>query len=299
MQTYVWGGLNENNPLTMTLSATGNNLCQLRSDGSILRYQGVDQDWEPLLKSDVPVAIATDGDMVYRLQNSGNVYQYDTSDTSPSWVLLGEDENTVAIVAAGGGLCTLTGDGGIYLYAGTPLEWLKLDDNPSTIAIAAAGYHLYQLHNDGAIWEYNGTPLTGWLQLDTNPATVAIACYGDDLYQLHNDGSVWQFNRYSGDEWTVIGDANGFHTYAITAGNGTVIQQLIDDDDNAYDLYMYTGTPHTGWDCIGDSAGPYRAVVCGLPQPAQVDQPDTDTPTGIYAVSVSGAPGEYMGLQDE
>jgi hypothetical protein len=163
-----------------------------------------------------------------------------------------------------------------------------------TIAIAAAGYHLYQLHADGGIWEYNGTPLTGWLQLDTNPSTIAISCYGDDLYQLHYDGSVWQFNRYSGDSWTMIGDPNGSVTYAIAAGDGTVIQ-LHRDEDNS--VYKYTGTPHTGWECIDSSSVPYRAVVCGLPQPAD-DAPSADTPTGIYAIDGVGYIGEYMGLQD-
>lgn len=296
MQYHVWGGLNDNSPLTMTLSATGNNLCQLRSDGSILRYQGPDKDWEQIGDSPATIAIATDGDMIYQLHNNGNVDRYDTKDASPSWLLVGDDENTVALVAAGGGLCTLTNDGGIYLYAGTPFDWLRLDGNPATIAIAAAGYHLYQLHKDGSIFEYNGTPLTGWLSLDTNPATVAISCFGDDLYQLHNDGSVWQFNRYAGDTWTMIGDPNGFDTFAIVAGNGTVIQ-LHRDRDNT--VFMYTGTPHTGWDEITNSAGAFRALVCGLPQSAAVSPPSVDSPTGIYTVSATGVMGEYMGLQNE
>jgi hypothetical protein len=295
MQYYTWVGM-DNNAAARTLAATGNNLCQLRADGFIYRWVGSAtlQKWDRIDDTPSTVAVVTDGDMVYKLHSDGYIFWYDPYDV-PNWSELGNDSSTTAIAATEGSLLRLMKDGSIDLFDGTPDNWTRLDNNPATIALVCSGYHIYQLHNTGAIYEYNGTPLTGWLTLDTNPSTVAIAADGDDLYQLHNDGSVWLFDR-DALNWTMIGDPNGFATFAIVAGNGTVLQ-LQNDVDNH--LFMYTGEPRTGWLPIFSSSEPFRAVAVGVPQQTPPSDDGEETPTGIYTINGSGLVTQYFGIHDD
>jgi hypothetical protein len=126
-----------------------------------------------------------------------------TGDACPGWRRLDNNVATTALVAAGGQVYQLHGNGHIWRGTGAACDgdscpgWVRLDNNPRTIAIAAGGASLYQLHNDGRIWRFTGTACTGdncpgWTLLDNNARTVAIAAGGSSLYQLHRDGRIWR-----------------------------------------------------------------------------------------------------------
>ena len=69
--------------------------------------------------------------------------------------------------------------------------WTMLDNNGASKSIVASGGALYQLHGDGRIWRYTNVPCNnagcpGWQLLDNNSRTKQLAV-GASLFQIHGN----------------------------------------------------------------------------------------------------------------
>ncbi|MCH1930963.1 M12 family metallo-peptidase [Shewanella sp. A25] len=237
--------------------------------GSIWQYTGTPcsgnacPGWKKLDHNAASVRIASGGNSLYQLHNSGRIWQYTgtaCSGTScPGWRMLDNNPATIGIVSDGTQLYQLHNGGRIWQYTGTACSgnscpgWRMLDNNPATIAIIADSGKLYQLHNTGRIWRYTGTACSGnscpgWQMLDNNPATVSITAGGGKLYQLHNSGKVWRFTgtACSGNScpgWQMLD--NNPATIGIVAG--TQLYQL----HNSGKVWKSTGSACSGNSCPG------------------------------------------------
>jgi hypothetical protein len=258
----------DNNPKTVSIASSGNQLYQLHNDGWIWRYTGTPctgdfcPGWQRLDNNSKTVAIAVGGGQLYQLHNDGWIWRHTgvpcSGNSCPGWMRLDNNSKTIAIAAANQ-LYQLHNDGRIWRFTGTPCSgnscpgWVQLDNNPKTVGIAATGNDLYQIHNDGLIWRFTGTVCSGnscpgWQLLDNNPATVAIMA-ADQLYQLHNTGLIWRFTGTpcSGNScpgWQLLD--NNSKTVTI-AGAGNRLYQLHVDGW----IWQHTGTPCSGNSCPG------------------------------------------------
>ena len=145
--------------------------------------------WQRLDNNPKTISIASSGNQLFQLHNDGWIWRYTgtpcSGDSCPGWQRLDNNSKTVAIAGGGGQLYQLHNDGWIWRYTGVPCSgnscpgWERLDNNPKTQEIVAVGDCLYQRHNDGWIWRYTGPPCSGnscpgWRRLDNNPKTKHI-----------------------------------------------------------------------------------------------------------------------------
>jgi hypothetical protein len=129
-------------------------------------------------------------------------------------------------------------------------NWLELDSNSDSVSIVAdvvgGASQLYQLHRTGRIWIYTGTPHTGWTEIGNDTATSKLAASGGNLYRLQkNTGKIFAFqNIFSptlhSSRWVELD--NNSASIDIVA-DGSQLYQL----HNNGQIWIYTGTPHTGW----------------------------------------------------
>ncbi len=192
-----------------------------------------------------------DGNLLYQLQNNGNIYRYET--VSHTWTLFDSDPFTVSITASGGEVISSTGpslwklrsNGEVLEYtpgaAAIGQPWRLEDLLNGTIAIVADVGNLYQLRPDGTIWNYVGaptpSPTTGWKLIDAavdagQPRTKMIAAGGTyidatgtyhhgKVYKLLDNGEIWAWNITDG-AWHRL-DNNPF-TAVIWVQDGWLFQ---------------------------------------------------------------------------
>lgn len=225
----------DDNPNTLQISASGGQVYQLRSDGTVLHYTGDERtaSWELIDNSGHAVDILASGWNFYVRRyysgplvpiGSSSVWRY-TGTPLTGWeeidsgTLFAGRETAQLAGSTSGQLYQRTSNGAVLQYdtSTSPATWKSLDNNPDTTLIAAGGANLYQMHKDGVIYFYNFTT-NGWTPIDSNPVTVEIFAAGNYLYQRHNTGNIW---RYTGmpDIWewldgntntiSIIGDDNG------------------------------------------------------------------------------------------
>jgi hypothetical protein len=238
----------DNNPASAAIVVEGDNLYQLHKTGNIFKFTGPPiTGWQHLDNNPATKQIAAAGNHLYQLHDTGRIFKY-TGVPLTGWQLLDQNSATAFIVAAGNDLYQLHNTGKIWKYTGTPLTgWQLLDQNPATIKIAADGGNLYQLHNTGKLWKYTGTPLTGWQELDQNPATKQLTAAGGNLYQVHDTGKIWRYTGVPLTGWQLL-DQNPATKLIAAAGND--LYQL----HNTGKIWKYTGTPLSGWQELDGNA---------------------------------------------
>jgi hypothetical protein len=260
----------DDNPLTIAIVASNNNLYQLHGDGGVWKSTGVActgyscPGWINLDNNPQVQSLAADGNNLYERYINGEVRKFTgavcTAASCPGWLKLDINPATVEIVASGNNLYELHLNGEIWKWTGVACTgnscpgWVKLDVNPAAIQIVADGANLYQRHNNGEIWKYTGTVCSGnscpgWVRLDDNPAAVSIAAAGGNLFQLHQNGEIWKStgvactgNACPG--WVAL-DTNPA-TIAIVANQGNLYQMHADRE-----VWTWTGAACSGGGCPG------------------------------------------------
>ena len=115
-------------------------------------------DWQLLDNNPVSVSILAEGNNLYQLHNNGRIWKY-TGTPLTGWRELDNNPRTKQIAAANGKLYQIHTTGAIWQYVGPPMTgWKLLDNNPRSVTIVAGGANLYQLHDSGRIWKYVGPP---------------------------------------------------------------------------------------------------------------------------------------------
>jgi Astacin (Peptidase family M12A) len=136
------------------------------------------------------VLLAVNDTQVYLRHGDGGVFVY--SGTPSQWNLIDANGDNEQIVADGNQLYLRHGDGGVFVYSGTPFQWNLIDANGDNEQIAASGGNLYLRHGDGGVFVYSGTPFV-WNLIDANGDNAEIAAGGGNLYLRHNDGGVFRW----------------------------------------------------------------------------------------------------------
>ena len=231
----------DNNLVSVSILADGNNLYQLHNNGRIWRYGGPPvTGWQELDNNPRTRRIAAAGGKLYQIHATGAIWKY-TGPPMTGWQQLDNNRASVAIVAAGNNLYQRHDNGRIWKYVGPPMTgWQELDNNPATKKVVAAGGNLYQIHHDGRIWKYVGPPMTGWQELDNNPASADIVADGNKLYQLHNNGRIWRYVGPPMTGWQELD--NNPRTKQIAAAGGKLYQI-----HSTGAIWKYAGPPMTGW----------------------------------------------------
>lgn len=231
----------DDNAATAAIITEGENLYQLHKTGNIFKFTGTPlSGWQQLDNNPATKQIVAAANNLYQLHSNGFIFKY-TGVPLTGWQLLDNNQATILIIAAGNDLYQLHNTGLIFKYTGVPLSgWQLLDNNPATMKVVADGGNLYQLHKTGLIFKYTGVPLSGWQLLDNNPATKQIAAAGNNLYQLHGDGLIFKYTGTPLSGWQLL-DNNPATVLIVAAGND--LFQL----HRTGNIFKYIGVPLSGW----------------------------------------------------
>ncbi|MBI4864173.1 MAG: hypothetical protein HY815_28545 [Candidatus Riflebacteria bacterium] len=193
-------------PGTVQVATDGQIVFALEDDGRILQYAS--GSWQTVDEGTDTVQIAADEGRLYALKKNGRLFRR----MFGAWSQIGAG-GTRQIVASGRDLFALDTNDEVWLYTTRTGEWTKVDDGSSTRQVAADRQTgLLVLKNSGNIWKH----VTSWTRLDDGTGTRSIVASAGLVYALKDNGNVW---RHAG-AWEKADD--GTDTLSIAACGPTL-----------------------------------------------------------------------------
>ncbi|KAK6534451.1 hypothetical protein TWF281_005776 [Arthrobotrys megalospora] len=170
-------------------------------NGQVWVFTGGDDgvSWKWMDGNSNTVDIAANASQVFLQWKSGSIFLFEG--VIGHWAKIQGPCDNVQMVGAGESLYRLDGSGEVFEWRGVneqvSCRWGAVDDNPDNVEIAAAESHLYVRRRTGEVWYTNRRgknvgSLADWVHLETSHKIVQLSAAGDGVYGLDEDGGIHQ-----------------------------------------------------------------------------------------------------------